>query len=325
VHPLPLEAIRAFAAQVETLYIVEELDPIIEAQVRAAGIPCVGKERFPLCGEFSPAIIAHGLGLPAPAEVDLGALAQRPPAMCPSCPHRGVFWVLKRLWVTVTGDIGCYTLGVAPPLGALDTCVCMGASIGVARGLEQAGVDPGKVVGVIGDSTFLHSGITGLLDMVYNRSHCSIMILDNGTTAMTGQQEHPGTGKTLDGASAPQVDLEGLVRALGVQDVQVLDPYELEALDNGVKHALAFAGPSVIIARRPCMLIPHEDRPDIGLTEEACKFCGACLRLGCPAITKDTMDVDGKTKTRPAIDRMLCEGCAVCASVCPFGALSPAP
>jgi len=159
--------------------------------------------------------------------------------------------------------------------------------------------------------------------MVYNKSRCTVLILDNGTTAMTGRQEHPGTGKALDGAAAPQVDLEALVRALGVPDVQVLDPYDLKALDSGVKRALTFQGSSVIIARRPCMLIPHEDRPEVQLLEDACKFCGACLRLGCPAISKEEVEVDGKVKNRPSFDTALCEGCAVCASVCPFGALEP--
>jgi indolepyruvate ferredoxin oxidoreductase alpha subunit len=323
VHPLPLEAIKRFAAQVETLYVVEELDLIIEEQLRAAGLAVIGKERFPTCGEFTPTIVAKGLGLEVTDGPSLAGLPVRPPAMCPGCPHRAVFWTLKRNKLTVTGDIGCYTLGVMPPLQAMDTCICMGAAIGVARGLEVSGVDPGKMVGVIGDSTFLHSGITPLLDMVYNRSRCTILILDNGTTAMTGRQEHPGTGKALDGAEAPRVDLVALVRALGVPDVAVLDPYDLKEFDNGVKRALAFEGLSVIIARRPCMLIPHEDRPEVQLLEDACQFCGTCLRLGCPAISKEEVEVGGKVKNRPAFDASLCEGCHACATVCPFGALEP--
>jgi len=320
VYPLPMDAIRAFAAEVQTLYVVEELDPFIEDQLRAAGIAVIGKERFPVFGELSPALVAQGLGIDVPA-MPADELPQRPPAMCPGCPHRGVFSVLKRLRLTITGDIGCYTLGVAPPLNALDTCVCMGASIGVAHGLEKAGVDPGKFVGVIGDSTFLHSGITGVLDMVYNASPATILILDNGTTAMTGRQEHPGTGKTLMGASAPQVDLEALVRALGVQDVTVIDAYDLKALETHVKAALAHPGPSVLIARRPCMLIPHELRPKAELNQEHCKLCGACLRLGCPAISKAAVEVDGKTRYMPVIDKLLCQGCAVCIDTCSFGAL----
>ncbi len=318
VYPLPLDAIRAFAAQVETLYVVEELDPIIEGQLKAAGIAVLGKERFPLQGEFNPAVVAKGLGLPV-VEQPARELATRPPAMCPGCPHRAVFWTLKKLGLTVAGDIGCYTLGVAPPLSAMDTCICMGASISVAHGLEKAGVNPAKVVGVIGDSTFLHSGITPLLDMVYNASHGTILILDNGTTAMTGRQEHPGTGKSLAGQKAPRVDLEALVRALGVQDVEVIDPYELDAMDARLKQSLAFEGVSVLIARRPCMLIPHEDYPAQQVSEELCKLCGRCLKIGCPAISKVQVGEGGeKPRYRPEINDLLCEGCSVCAQTCPF-------
>jgi indolepyruvate ferredoxin oxidoreductase alpha subunit len=321
-NPLPLESIRAFAAEVETLYVVEELDPVIEEQLKAAGIPCVGKEVFPICGEFNPAVVAAGLGLPAaaPANPDLPG---RPPALCPGCPHRSVFSVLKKLGVTVAGDIGCYTLGVMAPLSAMDTCVCMGAAIGVASGLIKAGVDPSRVVGVIGDSTFLHSGITGVLDAVYNKIPTTTLILDNGTTAMTGRQEHPGTGRTLDAVEAPKVDLPALVRSLGVSDVAVVDPYDREATTAAIKAALAFPGPSVVIALRPCMLIPHEVRPRVELDSDACKACGACLRIGCPAITKHEVVRDGKTKMLPEIDPLLCTGCAVCASVCNFEALAP--
>ncbi len=321
VYPLPLEAIRAFAARVETLYVVEELDPIIEEQLAAAGIAVIGKERFPPLGEFTPAVVATGLGLPA-AELPTLELPTRPPAMCPGCPHRGVFWTLKKLGVTVAGDIGCYTLGVAPPLSAMDTCVCMGASIGVAHGLERAGINPATVVGVIGDSTFLHSGITPLLDMVYNGSRGTILILDNGTTAMTGRQEHAGTGKTLTGAEAPRVDLEALCRVLGVPDVDVIDPYALDAMEARIKQALAFEGVSVIIARRPCMLIPHEDYPAQQVNEELCKLCGRCLRIGCPAITKTPVGEGEQPRSRPEINALLCEGCAVCAQLCPFAVIT---
>jgi indolepyruvate ferredoxin oxidoreductase alpha subunit len=324
VYPLPMAAIRAFAAQVKTLYVVEELDPFIEEQLIAAGIPVVGKAKFPIFGEFSPAVVAAGLGQPVETVAPRADLPTRPPAMCPGCPHRAVFWVLKKLKLTVTGDIGCYTLGVAPPLQAMDTCVCMGASIGVAHGLEKAGVDPSTVVGVIGDSTFLHSGITGLLDMVYNRSHATIIILDNGTTAMTGRQEHPGTGKGLDGQASPQVDLEALVRALGVQDVAVVDPYDIAGVEERLKQSLAFPGPSLLIARRPCMLIPHENYPEQAVNEELCKLCGRCLQVGCPAITKTDVEQNGRVRYLPGINSVLCEGCSLCHSVCPFGVIQPA-
>jgi indolepyruvate ferredoxin oxidoreductase alpha subunit len=320
VYPLPMGAIRAFAAEVETLYVVEELDPFIEEQLRAAGIPTIGKAHFPLFGELTPALVAAGLGLDTPT-VTPRDLPQRPPALCPSCPHRGVFWTLKRLGLTVSGDIGCYTLGVTPPLMAIDSCVCMGASVGLMHGLVKAGIDPAKVVGVIGDSTFLHSGITGVLDMVYNSAPTTLLILDNGTTAMTGRQEHAGTGKTLSGVEAPQVDLEGLLRALGVQDVTVVDAYDITALEAQLKRSLGYPGPSVIIARRPCMLIAHEARPAVAVNDAICKACGACFKLGCPAISKREVEINGKTRTMPSIDPLLCNGCAVCAEVCPFDAL----
>ncbi len=325
VYPWPIEAMRAFAAQVDTLYVVEELDPFIEEQLRAEGIAVTGKSRFPIFGELSPKIVAEGLGLPAETAPAAQDLPLRPPTLCPGCPHRGVFAVLRKLGVTVTGDIGCYTLGVGAPLSALHTCVCMGAAIGVAHGLEKAGVDPAKVVGVIGDSTFLHSGITGVLDMVYNHSRATILILDNGTTAMTGRQEHPGTGKTLAGAAAPQVDLEALVRALGVEDAAVVAAYDIKAVEARIKQSLAHDGPSVLILRHPCMLIPHEAGVKRTVNEGACKLCGACLRLGCPAISKVPVEVNGKVRHRPAIDLLLCQGCGVCAEVCAFNALDPVP
>lgn len=321
VYPLPLQAIRDFAANVEKLYVVEELDPFIEEQLRAAGLSVLGKEHFPLFGELTPTLVAEGLGLAEPMAATSAPLAQRPPSLCPGCPHRGVFWILKKLGVTISGDIGCYTLGVAAPLQAMDSCVCMGASVGIAHGLVKAGVDASKVVGVIGDSTFLHSGITGLLDMVYNQSPATLLILDNSTTAMTGRQQHAGTGKTLSGATAPQVNLEKLVIALGVQDVHVVDAYNLEQVEKQLAASLAHSGPSVIIMRRACMLIPHEKRNKVTLQEEICKLCGACFKLGCPAISKESIEVNGKVRTRPKIDPLLCQGCQVCVTLCPFHAL----
>jgi len=321
VWPLPIKTILEFAANIENLYIIEELDPFIEEQLKAAGIKCIGKERFPICGEFTPTIVAVGMGVANPVESQRSSLPTRPPSMCPGCPHRGVFKTLKRLKLTVSGDIGCYTLGVMPPLMALDSCVCMGASIGVAHGMEKAGVDPSTIVAVIGDSTFLHSGMTGLLDMVYNGSKGTLIILDNGTTAMTGRQDHPGTGKALSGESAPHVDLLSLVKSLGVIDVVVIDPYDIPSIEKSLNHALKYDGPSVIITNRPCMLIPHEKYPKVQVIPDKCKYCGACLSIGCPSISKVAVDVDGKTRIRPQMDQLLCTGCQVCKQMCKFDAI----
>ncbi|RJQ56021.1 MAG: indolepyruvate ferredoxin oxidoreductase subunit alpha [Actinobacteria bacterium] len=323
VWPLPIDAIRRFAASVRQLYVVEELDPFIETHLRAEGIALVGKERFPILGELSPALVAEGLGMYLETSGGWADLAPRPPTMCAGCPHRGVFWVLKKLGLTVAGDIGCYTLGASPPLGSMDTCVCMGAAVGVARGIEKAGVGPSKVVGVIGDSTFLHSGITGLLDMVYNGSEGTLLILDNGTTAMTGRQEHPGTGRNLAGEPAPKVDLEALVRSLGVEDVAVVDPYDMSAFEAAVRRALANRGPSVVIARHPCMLIPQEPGAKLCVDSTACNACGLCLKLGCPAMSKVEVERGGKPRVMPRIDPLQCTGCGVCAALCKREALVP--
>ncbi len=323
VWPLPLKIIAEFAKNVDTLYVIEELDPFIEEQLNAVGIKCIGKERFPVCGEFTPTIVAIGMGLANNIETKLPSLPIRPPSMCPGCPHRGVFRTLKRMNLTVSGDIGCYTLGVMPPLMAMDSCVCMGASIGVAHGMEKAGVDPSTVVAVIGDSTFLHSGMTGLLDMVYNNSKGTLIILDNGTTAMTGRQDHPGTGKRLSGEQAPHIDLLGLVKSLGVVDAVVIDPYDIPAVEKSLNHALKHEGTSVIITNRPCMLIPHEKYSQVQVIPENCKYCGACLSIGCPSISKVPVDLNGKIRIRPQMDQLLCTGCQVCKKMCKFDAIEP--
>ncbi|MDK2894210.1 MAG: indolepyruvate ferredoxin oxidoreductase, alpha subunit, partial [Moorella sp. (in: firmicutes)] len=330
-YPLPEKLIRDFVNAVETCYVVEELEPFLEDQIRAWGLPVAGKELVPRVDELSSAIVAHTVGSRVAAlapELVSPALAQaarapeaaakaaaelpgRPPLMCPGCPHRGVFYVLKKLGLVVAGDIGCYTLGATPPLQAMDTCICMGASLGVAMGMEKArGPEfARRVVGVIGDSTFLHSGMTGLLDMVYNGSNGTLIILDNGTTAMTGHQDHPGTGYTAAHRQAPKADLEQIARALGVQRVQVVDSYDLEAVERAIREETAAAGPSVIIARRPCALLHKEKEAVYIVDKENCLGCRYCLELGCPALS-----FNGE---QAVIDPIQCNGCGLCTQVCP--------
>jgi indolepyruvate ferredoxin oxidoreductase, alpha subunit len=332
VFPLPKELIRSFASRLEKLFVVEELDPFIEEQVRAMGIEATGKAAFPLCGELTPALVAKGLKgfAPPPVEEISKTLPARPPILCPGCPHRGIFSILSKLKLFVTGDIGCYTLGFLPPLSAIDTCVCMGASIGHAMGLDKAlGEEAlGKVVAVIGDSTFLHSGITGLLNVVYNKGAVTLIILDNRTTAMTGRQDHPGTGFTLQGEETFQVDLVKLAKALGVKHVKVVNPYQLAATERVIKREIQRPEPSVIIARAPCVLSRRE-RAVTGkaffVSFESCTGCRACLRLGCPAIEwvkEEGMNAKGKKrKGRAFIDRFLCNGCTLCEQICKWGAI----
>jgi len=332
VFPLPEKLIRSFASRVEKLFVIEELDPFIEEQVKAMGIEATGKTAFPLCGELTPALVAKGLTgfTPPPLEEISKTLPPRPPIMCPGCPHRGIFSILSKLKLFVTGDIGCYTLGFLPPLSAIDTCVCMGASIGHAMGLDKAlGEDAlGKVVAVIGDSTFLHSGITGLLNVVYNKGAVTLIILDNRTTAMTGRQDHPGTGFTLQGEEASQVDLVKLVKALGVKHVKVVNPYQLAVTERVIKREIQRPEPSVIIARAPCVLSRRE-RAVTGkaffVSPESCTGCRVCLRLGCPAIEwvkEEGMNGGGKKrKGRAFIDRFLCNGCTLCEQICKWGAI----
>ena len=332
VFPLPQELIRSFASRMEKLFVVEELDPFIEEQIKAMGIKVTGKAAFPLCGELTPGLVARGLkgsALP-PVEEISKTLPPRPPILCPGCPHRGIFSILSKLKLFVTGDIGCYTLGFLPPLSAIDTCVCMGASIGHAMGLDKAlGEEAlGKVVAVIGDSTFLHSGITGLLNVVYNKGAVTILILDNRTTAMTGRQDHPGTGFTLQGEEAFQVDLVKLAKALGVKHVKVVNPYQLAATERVIKREIRRPEPSVIIARAPCVLSRRERAVTgkaLSVDLGACTGCRSCLRLGCPAIMwvkEEGMTAAGKKrKGRALIDRFLCNGCTLCEQICLGGAI----
>ncbi|WP_321371717.1 indolepyruvate ferredoxin oxidoreductase subunit alpha [uncultured Desulfuromusa sp.] len=320
VYPLPKQMIRDFAADYETLYVIEELDPFIEEQVRAMGIEVTGKDKLSICGELTPGRLQQGLFDKDLAEEDISEdLPQRPPNMCPGCPHRGVFMELNRAKAYVTGDIGCYTLGFMPPLSAMDTCICMGASIGNATGISKvlSEEEQRKVVAVIGDSTFLHTGINGLLDMVYNQSAATVIILDNRITAMTGRQENPTSGYALNEKEAPRVDMEQLCRAVGVKHVKVIDPYNISLTRKTIREEMARPETSVIITSRPCMLVPRDNlerRTPLFVDHDKCTGCKACLRLGCPAITWDA------EKKKSNIDKIICTGCKVCQQTCGFDA-----
>jgi len=322
VHPLPEQLIRDFAANYETLYVVEELDPYIEEQVRAMGINVIGKEKLPICGELTPGRIRKALfGLDAPVEDNSPELPPRPPNMCPGCPHRGVFMELNRAKAYVTGDIGCYTLGFLPPLSAMDTCVCMGASIGNATGISKviSEEEQRKVVAVIGDSTFLHTGINGLMDMVYNKSASTVIILDNRITAMTGRQENPTSGYMLNDQETYRVDMEQLVRSVGVQHVKVIDPYDIKLTRKTIREEMARPETSVIITTRPCMLVPRDNmdkRMPLYVDHDKCTGCKACLRLGCPAISWD------EENKKSNVDKIICVGCKVCQQTCGFDAFT---
>ena len=317
VHPLPEKLIRDFAASVEKVYVIEELDPFIENQCLQMGLKVIGKELLPVLGEYSGSLIRQCvLGIHEEKQNHIAEeIPVRPPVMCAGCPHRGLYYVLKKLKLTVTGDIGCYTLGALAPLDSMDTCVCMGASIGVAHGMEKAmGKDSArKTVAVIGDSTFIHSGITGLIDIVYNKGTSTVLLLDNSITGMTGHQQNPTTGFTLKGEPTRQVDLVKLCQAIGVDRVRVCDPFNLEEFEKAVVEELAAEEPSVIISQRPCALLKHvKFSGTLKINTEKCKRCKMCMRLGCPSI------VDKGTHVQ--IDPALCVGCDLCTKVCRFGA-----
>jgi len=320
--PLPLEKIRKFVESHKRAIVVEELEPYYEEIINAAGIKVEGKKYFSRLGELSPYKV--GLGLKEAgildeikgAEIDPEALFPRPPVLCPGCPHRGAFMALKKAGVAVTGDIGCYTLAMLPPLQTLDSCICMGASIGNAIGMEKVGGYEKGVVAVIGDSTFLHSGITGLLDAVYNKSNVTVMILDNRVTAMTGGQQHPATGYTLMGEETKAVDFAQLCKALGVESVREVDAYDLKASIDVIKEETSRPGPSVILTNRPCVLMPKRvmDKP-YTVDLELCNGCTACFRIGCPAIMP-SKEMTKRNKPKAVIDPVLCTGCSLCAQVC---------
>lgn len=317
VHPLPKQLIKDFAKQVDTLYIFEELEPVIEEQVRAMGIECIGKEAFTVQGEYSAnmireVVLKQNLDLKEPAKV-----AGRPPLLCPGCPHRSVFSVLKKLKIHAAGDIGCYTLGAVAPLSVVDTTICMGASISSLHCMEMA---KGKEyiknwVAVIGDSTFMHTGVNSLMNMVYNQGTGTVIILDNSTTGMTGHQDHAATGKTLQGKVVPAINIYHLCKAMGIEHVQEVNAFDIQELEKVVKEEVARDAVSVIITKSPCVLLKEVSFPNVCKPlSEKCKKCGKCLQPGCPALTRNE---DGTI----TIDQTMCNGCGLCKQMCPFDAI----
>ncbi|MBQ5608332.1 MAG: indolepyruvate ferredoxin oxidoreductase subunit alpha [Oscillospiraceae bacterium] len=319
IWPLPEQKIRDFAASVDKLVVIEELDSFIENHCRQLGLTCVGKEVFPCIDEFSQNLVAEKLGFATENGICLEEnIPARPPVMCAGCPHRGLFYTLAKNKVTVMGDIGCYTLGAVPPLAALDTTICMGASVSGLHGFIKAGGAEGrKAVAVIGDSTFMHSGITGLVNAAYNESASTVIIVDNSITGMTGHQQNPTTGFNLKGDPCTKIDLESLCRAVGIRRVRVVDPYDLAQCDAALKEELEADEPSVIISRRPCALLKYvkHEKP-LTVDTDKCVGCKMCMKVGCPAISI----VNGKA----VVDNTLCTGCGVCSQLCKLNALQAA-
>ena len=340
VFPLPEQKIKDFASKVDRLIVAEELEPFFEDQIKAMGLKVEGKSIFPRLGELTPEIVSgcltkagvlEGIGKPQ-AAVPAGAALPRPPIMCAGCPHRSLFYSVNKLKGIVLSDIGCYTLSVLPPLQSIDTCICMGASIsvaqGVAKSIEKTGMDEKRpVFAVIGDSTFLHSGVTSLMDVAYNKGNVNVIILDNSTTAMTGGQDHPATGKTLQGEEAHQVDFVKLADALGIERVRTVDPFDLEATAKVLKEEADTPGPSVIITNRPCVML-SKPKPEEAyvVDQELCIGCGSCSRLGCPAIAPGDeippKKEGGKVLHKSTIDPASCRGCSICEQVCKQKAIS---
>ena len=317
IWPMPVDKIKTFAASVEKLVVVEELDGFVEAHCKNLGLACAGKETFSCIDELSQNKVAQQLMGSAPAGIKLEeAIPPRPPVMCAGCPHRGLFYTLKKNKLTVLGDIGCYTLGAVAPLAAVDSVICMGASVSGIHGFSksQQGAADNKTVAVIGDSTFMHSGITGLVNMAYNESNATVIIVDNSITGMTGHQQNPTTGYNLKGDPCAKIDLETLCRAVGIKRVRVVDPYNLAQCDAAIKEELAAQEPSVIISRRPCALLKYvKHKAPLAVEAEKCVGCKSCMKIGCPAISI----VDGKAK----VDATQCVGCGVCEQLCKFDAL----
>ena len=316
VNPLPTKLISDFAAKHKRVVVIEELDPVIESFCKSIGVDVEGKNIFPICGEFSQSMIAKAFGIEDKAfTASDDVIPVRPPVMCAGCPHRGLFYTLSKKKITVLGDIGCYTLGMAPPLTAIDSVLCMGASVSGVHGFNKAngGKSEGKTVAVIGDSTFMHSGMTGLANIAYNGTNSTVIIVDNSITGMTGHQQNPTTGYNIKGDPATKIDLETLCHALGINRVRVVDPYDLKVTEKVIMEELDIDEPSVIISRRPCALLKSvKAKPALKVDADKCKACKACSRIGCPAITTK----DGKA----FVDATLCVGCGVCTQLCAFDA-----
>ncbi len=317
-YPMPKDLILDFCKKHETVYVIEELDPVIEEHCKVIGADVLGKDKFTLLGEYTPAMIKKVIFNEDKAEfatID-ETIPVRPPVMCAGCPHRGTFYVLKKLGLIVSGDIGCYTLGAVAPLASVDTTICMGASVSAAMGMAKARGNEfnKKLVSVIGDSTFMHSGITGLIDIVYNKGNNTVIILDNSITGMTGHQDNPTTGYTIKGEPTKQVNLVALAKAVGIERVVVADPFDLKHFEEVVKEEVAADEPSVIIAQRPCALLKTVKYTGHCKIGDNCKKCKLCMKLGCPAISEKDGDV--------VIDVTQCNGCGLCVNVCPFGAIS---
>lgn len=323
VNPLPVKLIREFAQNVDTVYVIEELDDIIETHCLKIGVKVIGKERFSFLGEFSQDTVRKALEQDNPPFVSFDEdVPPRPPVMCAGCPHRGLYYALKKYNLYVSGDIGCYTLGAQAPLSMIDTCICMGASVSslhgfnTARGAEQAK----KSIAVIGDSTFIHSGITGLIDIAYNKGISTVIVLDNSITGMTGHQNNPANGFTIKGDPTTAVDLEALARAVGINRVSVVDPFDIDGVRAVAEAELSAQEPSLIVARRPCALLKSvKHNPPLVVNKDKCVGCKACLQVGCPALYQTT---DANGKMRAEIDLNQCVGCEVCAKACKFGAIT---